>query len=135
MRRKYPFYVVGVPNEVFNYFSKKINIIVDNKYFTNVLRKSFNAKIFTVQHHKISIALIRELLQKNSIICHIDDHYLGDYSHVSHFVVIEKATQKKFLIADPWHGEKKWILEKTLKNAIQDLKKHIKMCPLIFYLN
>ena len=69
------------------------------------------------------------------IICHIDDHYLGDFSHASHFVVIEKATESKFMVVDPMHGKKKWISEKTLDNAIQDLKNHIKMCPLVFYLN
>jgi hypothetical protein len=134
MRRIYPFYVVGVPKEVFNHFGKKITILVDNKYFTNFLHKSFNDKNLTVQHHKINIALIRKLLQKTPIICHIDDHHLGDYSHASHFVVIEQATEK-FLIVDPMHGEKKWISEETLEKAIQDLKKHIKMCPLVFYLS
>jgi len=135
MRRTYPFYVVGVPNEVFNHFGKKITILVDNKYFTNVLQKSFNDKNLTIQHHKINVDLIRKILLRAPVICHVDDHQLGDYSHASHFVVIEKATEKKFLIVDPMHGEKKWISEKTLGEAIQNLKKHIKMCPLLFYLN
>jgi hypothetical protein len=44
MKRMYPFYVVGVPKEFFNKYRRKISIIVDNKYFTNVLVKGFKDK-------------------------------------------------------------------------------------------
>lgn len=106
--RKYPFYVVGILSEVYKHFGKKITIIADNKFFADKLRDSFHNKKITVLHHKINPEFIREVLEKRPIICHIDDHHLGDYSHASHFVVIEKATEKKFLIVDPMPGKKKW---------------------------
>ncbi len=90
--RSYQFYVVGVPMEVSNKYKKDINIIVDNKYFARVLSKAFS-KRFTVKAQTINTQLIRELLTQ-PLICHLDNFYLGDYSHVSHFVVIEKAVKK-----------------------------------------
>lgn len=135
MKRVYPFYVVGIPKEFYKKYGKKINIAVDNKYFTNILIKSFkDKKNFNIYHHKITISYIKELLKEKPIICHIDDNYLGDYSHASHFIILEKATDKKIRIIDPMTGKKSLISDKGLKDSILSLKKHIKMCPLLFYL-
>lgn len=135
MKRIYSFYIVGVPKEFFKKYGKKVNIAVDNKYFTNVLIKDFNDKTnFNIYHNKITIAYIRELLKKTSLICHIDDNYFGDYSHVSHFIVLEEAANKKIRIIDPMTGKKGLISDKKLEESILSLKKHIKMCPLLFYL-
>lgn len=135
MKRMYPFYVVGVPKEFFNKYRRKISIIVDNKYFTNVLVKGFKDKNnFNIQHKKITISLIRELLEEQPIVCHVDDNYFGDYSHASHFIILEKTVNKKILIVDPMSGRKTLISDKKLGDSILSLKKHIKMCPLLFYL-
>jgi len=135
MKRTYPFYVVGIPQEFFKRYKKKINIIVDNKYFTNVLIKSFKSKNkFNIFHKKITLSLIKELLKEQPLICHIDDNYLGDYSHASHFIILEKATNKRILIVDPMTGKKKSISDKKLLESILSLKRHIKMCPLLFYI-
>ena len=135
MKRTYPFYVVGITKEFFNRYKKKINIIVDNKYFANILVKGFKDRNnFNIQHKKITISLIRELLKEQPIICHIDDNYLGDYSHASHFIILEKATNKKVLIVNPMSGKRSLISDKKLYDSILSLKRHIKMCPLLFYL-
>ena len=91
MDRKYQFYVSGVPIEISRAYGKKITVFVDNKYFTNVLKKEFKGTKLKPVHNKISLPFIKELLADGPVICHIDDHYLGDYSHASHFIVIEKA--------------------------------------------
>ena len=135
MRKIYPFYVVGIAKEVFNKFKTKITIIVDNKYFTNSLIKSFKDKrSFNIIHKKITIQLIKQLLKDKSLICHLDNNYLGNYSHCSHFVVLEKATDKKILLIDPFSGKKRFISDKKLEQAILSLKNHVKMCPLLYYL-
>ena len=135
MKRTHLFYIVGISKEFFNRYKRKVNVIVDNKYFTNILIKGFNDRNnFNILHNKITIPLIRELLKKQPLICHIDDNYLGDYSHASHFIILEKATNKKILIVDPMSGKKSLISDKKLHDSILSLKKHIKMCPLIFYI-
>jgi len=89
---------------------------------------------FNIYRKKITISLIKELLKEKPVICHIDDNYLGDYSHASHFIILERATNKKILIVDPMKGRKSLISDKKLEESILSLKKHIKMCPLLFYL-
>jgi hypothetical protein len=134
MDKKYPFYVVGIPKEINNKYKQPINIIVDNKYFTDTLIKSFNDKTnFNIICKQITTQLIRDLLKEHPLICHIDDNYLGDYSHASHFIVLESAIDKKISIVDPIDGKRKLMSDKDLRDSIFSLKTHIKMCPLLFY--
>ncbi|MDP2925569.1 MAG: hypothetical protein Q8N99_04305 [Nanoarchaeota archaeon] len=135
MKRTYPFYVVGIPKEFFKKYGKKVNIVVDNKYFTNILINGFkDKKNFNIYHNIVTINYIKGLLKERPIICHVDDNYLGDYSHASHFIILEKASTKKITIIDPMSGKRSLISDKKLEESILSLKKHIKMCPLLFYL-
>jgi hypothetical protein len=134
MNRKYMFYVIGVPKAVYEKYGKQMSIVVDNQYFTDQLIREFkDKKNFNIYHKKITIRLIRELLDKRPLICHIDDNLLGDYSHASHFIILEKASDKMIKIVDPFYGKSKLISEKTLEASILSLKNHIKMCPLLYY--
>ncbi len=133
-KRTYPFYVVGIANEVAEKYHVKINIIADNKYFAEVLDKSFkNQPLVSIKHEKVTLTLIKNLLQNQPLICHIDNS-LFDYSHSSHFIVLEEATDKFISIIDPWTGQRKNITDKKLEESINNLKNHIKMCPLLFYI-
>lgn len=132
-KRTYPYYVVGIPMEFVKKFNCKITIHVDNKFFTSILQKSFmQEKRVSIVHKKITDTLIVELLKKHSIICHIDDHALGDYSHASHFIILERVTKKFIYVIDPWSGKRKRIINTRLEEAISELKSQIKMCPLLF---
>lgn len=135
-KRTYPLYIVGIPMEFSTKFQKGVTVYVDNKYFAEVLGKHFieNKKIKVI-HKPIIKLLIRDLLKEDSLICHIDDHVLGDYSHSSHFIILESATEKFVQIIDPWSGERKKISMDTLLESIKELKTQVKMCPLLFSLN
>ncbi len=134
-KRKYPFYVVGIPTEVALTYNTRIKIFVDNKFFTDVLQKAFaEQKNITVVHEPITEDLIRKEVTKKPVICHIDTNALGDYSHASHFIILEKMTENMVSIIDPWTGEGKRISNKTLEQAIYDLKTQVKMCPLLLTL-
>ena len=135
-KRTYPLYIVGIPMEFSTKFKKDLTVHVDNKYFTEVLGKHFirNKKIKVV-HDPITKSLIKDLLKERSLICHIDDHAIGDYSHASHFIILESVTEKFIQIIDPWSGERKKISMDTLLAAIKDLKTQVKMCPLLFSIN
>src|SRR3989344_1501680 len=131
--RKHPFYVVGIPQEFSKTFEANVEICVGNKYFTNVLKKAFGSNVHCkVRHRKITIESIRERLKEGPVICHIDDHILGNYSHSSHFVILEKElSQERILIVDPWIGRKRRLRFGQIEESILSLKKHIKMCPLL----
>lgn len=129
----YPYYVVGVPFELSKALALNLTVYVDNKFFTGVLKTAFKkSKRISVIHQKIEADLIEHLVSESPIVCHIDDHYLGDYSHASHFVVIEKVNKNRITIIDPFYGKRRIVNEKTLIESIKSLKTHIKMCPLIF---
>jgi len=130
--RDYPFYVVGISTEFSKKLDGKIKIYADNALFTTTLQKAFtDTDKINVIHKKITISLITELLNENPIICHVDNHTLGDYSHASHFIILEKATKDFVNIIDPWSGKRKKISKSTLDESVSDLKNHIKMCPLL----
>lgn len=132
-KRLYPFYVVGVVKEIVNKYKVKVNIVVDNKYFAGILEKQINdKKYFKITHQKITLKLILELLKTTPLICHLDDNYLGDYSHSSHFIILMKATYKSIIFMDTLTGKRGQMNPKKLEKAILSLKKHIKMCPLLF---
>ncbi len=133
-RRIHPFYVVGIPAECAKKFNVRIRIIADNAYFAGVLKKAFRGrKSIVIEHRKITPAYTRASLKNQPVICHIDDHILGDYSHASHFVVLEKALpNKRVSLIDPWTGKRKRLSFSKLEESVHSLKTHIKMCPLLF---
>lgn len=133
-QRAYPFYVVGVSAEVVKEIKSKIRIMVDNKYFTDILSKAFKTKKIIVEHQKVSVKLIKKLLNEGSLVCHVDTHALGDYSRASHFIVVESFSDDSFTIVDPWTGKRKRMNSKKLEEAIVDLKNKVKMAPLLFQL-
>lgn len=135
-QRTYPFYVVGITSEIIKKYKVRVNIIVDNKFFSDILKKSFGkTKNIIVQRVPIRVPLIKKLLKEKTLICHVDVHGLGDYSHASHFIVIEKHNGKSFTIIDPWSGKRKRISETPLKKAISELKTEVRMCPLLFFID
>jgi len=135
MNRQYLYYVIGVPKEIFKRYGKKIGIVVDNEFFTNDLIKGFGDKEnFNIYQGKINLETIRGLVGKGPVICHIDNNYLGDYSHASHFVIIEEIIGDKVSIVDPVDGKRKTVSSKVLIDSIDSLRYHIKMCPLLYYL-
>lgn len=134
-KRKYPFYVVGIPYEVVNEYKVSITVIADNRYFSRLLKDAFEKKKqLTVAHKPITLLLIEQLLRKQPLICHIDNNMLGDYSHSSHFIVLEKTVSNFIQIIDPWTGKRRRVKKETLEAGVLSLKKHVKMSPLLFSL-
>jgi len=131
LSRKYPFYLVGQIEEFLKSSRIKLKIYVDNNYFTKVLSKSFKNKQVKLIHKKISINTIKELLKKFPLICYIDYHAFGDYSHYPHFIVIESESETKLNIIDPLFGKRQKISKNKLDIAIKELREHIKMCPIL----
>ncbi len=134
-KREHQFYVAGIPLEFAQQYDNQVSVYVDNKYFANILRSIFSQgkRIRTIQR-KITLQLIKDLIIDGPLICHIDNHTLGDSSHSSHFIILEKATDKLVQIIDPWTGKRRRIKLTKLDMGIKDLKNYIKMCPLVFSL-
>lgn len=110
-----------------------IEVIVDNKYFAESLSGELKRqqKSIKILQQKVTPSLIDKMLEKSEIILHIDDNYLGDYSHASHFVVIERKIGDKYSLIDPVSGTRKTISVVKLEASLISLKNHIKMCPIV----
>lgn len=135
--RTYPFYVVGIPAEFSKRYHIAVRILADNTYFAGRLRDAFAGHDGVhVEQAKVTLPLIRKELQTHPLICHIDNHALGDSSHSSHFVILERELPKdRILVVDPWSGKKRRMRMAMLENAIHDVKNHLKMCPLLLHLS
>jgi hypothetical protein len=134
-KRIYPFYVVGITAEMAKEYGSNIKIFVDNKYFTKVLIKSFEEqKNITVEHTKINPKCIQKLLLNGPLICHIDGHAFGDYSHTSHFLVIEKMAEEKYVVINPWDGKRRKVDVEVIEATLTGLKDYVRMCPILFQL-
>lgn len=131
--RIHPFYVVGVTQEFSNMFHRTIEVISDNAYFTAILAKTLKpTSQYIVQHQRLTISVVRSFLKTSPVICHIDNHILGDYSHTSHFIILEKElSNDRILVLDPWTGKRKRLSFLQLSQSIHSLRNHIKMCPLL----
>jgi len=125
-----------VSNMLFSFVGNtklSLEVFVDNKYFAESLSKELKRqqKSIIIVQQKITAALIDKMLEKGEVILHIDDNYLGDYSHASHFIVIERKVGDKYSVIDPISGTRKTISQPKLEASILSLKAHIKMCPLL----
>jgi len=133
-KRDYQFYLNSIFASYVSNLNKGIQVHVDNRYFAKLLAEDlaeFGDKI-AIDHNPITIDMIKKILQKSPLIIYLDDNFLGDYSHASHFVVISSIRKDgRFEILDPATGKCKYLTEKKLEETIQSLKKHIKMCPIV----
>jgi transcription initiation factor IIF auxiliary subunit len=133
-KRDFEFYLNSVLESYADNTMLSVEISVDNKTLTEKLIKEQNKKNKKIRYktEKITIGLIKKLIEEQPIIVHVDDNYLGDYSHASHYIVIESLRKDgKFEIIDPMDGKVKSLSEEKLVASIDSLKNHIKMCPIV----
>lgn len=133
-RRRFDLHINGILESFVDNTMLSVEVLVDNKFFAEALIKNQYKKNKRIKiiNQKITTKLIKELLANQPLVVQLDNNFLGDYSHSSHFVVIEKIlTNGKFQLIDPMTGSKKILTEEKLEEAILSLKNHIKMCPLL----
>lgn len=133
-KREYDFYLNSILASFVKNTEKSLEVFVDNKYFAGKLSdnlKKLSNKIMVV-YKPINSNLIIETLDAGPFVIHLDNNYLGDYSHASHFVVVNGVRKDgKLEILDPADGKRKYLTLEKLDESVNSLKKHIKMCPVI----
>lgn len=137
-KRKYLNYVLGIPISFLEYYPITLIMLVNTKFYTECLKKYQNGytHLLKIRNEKICSKLIVGLLEKGKqVVCRVDDHELGGFSHVSHFILLERFDKRKrIIIFDPWDAKRKYIRVEKLDSAIMGLKKQIKISPIIYYL-
>ncbi|MFH1855112.1 MAG: C39 family peptidase [bacterium] len=135
-KREYYYYLDSVLASFAQNTDKSVQMLVDNEILTSILQKSlakFEDRI-TIEQKPINARLVAEIVQNKPVVIHLDDNYLGDYSHASHFVVVSSFEDGKFEIIDPVDGKVKYLSDAKLNGAFESLKNHIKMSPEIIYI-
>lgn len=113
-------------------FTKKykffVEVKINNKFFWKYLNKSlYNNQIHLV-HQPIKSAIPD---QKFPYILYVDGYGLGMNTHSPHFVIIESQKDEYFNIIDSWIGKRRKIKREIIFQAIDSLKKHLRICPLL----
>ncbi len=132
--RKYGYYLNDMLASFVKYSGKSINVLVDNKFFTKKLAQDLKEppKQIRIVHRKINSETVSDIVRKQPAVVYIDYNFMGDYSHSSHFVVVNSIRKDDhFEIFNSIDGKNKFFTAKKLDNAIFSLKNHIKMCPII----
>lgn len=133
-KRRFDYYLNGILESFVDNTMLSVEVIVDNKTFADELTKGKNKKNkrIKIRSEKITIKMIEKLLETSAIILHVDNHFLGDYSHVSHYVVVTAfKNDMKIELVDPIDGKSRYLTKEKLEASIDSLRNNIKMCPVI----
>lgn len=135
--RKYFCYIDSMLATFLKLTGKNIECIVDSKYLAENFKKSlakFNDEI-AIKAEAVTAERVLQLVAVRPVVVHLDDNYLGDYSHCSHFVLVNSLRKDGRLeILDPWDGKRKFLTAEQLDRAFLSLKNHIKMSPEIIFI-
>lgn len=127
-------YLIGQLNYVSGLYNKKIEAYIENEYYFDELQfqKSENVSLINKQ---IDLDLVHDLLKSGEVIVYLDCYYLQGILHAPHFVVTTRQTREGFEIADPADGKLKIISIKTMQDAVESLRDHLKYSPVLVTVN
>lgn len=130
--RDYDFYLTAIMASFAKNTDHKLQVLVDNSFLAEKLTKGLkNLKDkIEIIHKAITIDLVEELVKEQPVVVHLDDNFLGDYSHASHFVVLSSIREDgRYEVIDPADGKSKFLTPNQLMSAVLSLKTYLKMSP------
>jgi hypothetical protein len=111
------------------YPDKAVTLYVDNKFYLNVLKGWVNHPRITMVYRKNDGKLLNSL--ETPYIVYVDNNITDGWTHLPHFMMVTKATEKFYTILDPWEGKISKMSKDKLLNGIQLLRSHVKICPFV----
>jgi hypothetical protein len=112
-----------------NYPTKRATIYFDNNYYLEILKKKINHPRLTMLLGKNDQKLLDSL--DAPYIVYTDTHITDGYTHLPHFLMVTKATEKMYDIFDPWNGATTKMSKQKVQKGIDLLRSHIKICPFV----
>lgn len=111
------------------YTDKSVTVYVDNSYYLGILQK-------WVQHPRINMILTKndqKLLESldTPFIVYVDNSVTDGWTHLPHFMMVTKATDKFYDVFDPWEGKVSKLSKAKILSGIDLLRDHIKVCPFV----
>ncbi|MGB4762219.1 MAG: hypothetical protein WBP12_02570 [Candidatus Saccharimonas sp.] len=112
-----------------HYKNLAVEVYVDNNYYLGVLQKYVNHPHIHLLHKKNDARLLGAI--DPPFIVYVDNNIFDGWTHLPHFVLVTKATQNFYHVFDPWDGETHMVSKEKLLSGINQLRSHVKVCPLI----
>lgn len=111
------------------YEDKAVTVYVDNKFYLDVLTRWVNHPRITMIHKKNDQKLLNAL--DTPFIVYVDNHITDGWTHLPHFMMVVRATDKFYEVFDPWDGRVFKLSKDKLTNGIDLLRSHVKVCPFV----
>lgn len=111
------------------YKDKSVTIHVDNEYYLNILRAWVDHPRITMVYKKNNKALLDSLA--TPFIVYVDNNITDGWTHLPHFIMATKATDKFYEVFDPWEGKVSKISKDKVLHGIELLRSHVKVCPFV----
>lgn len=112
-----------------HYPDKSVTLYVDNKYFLGILTEMVNHPRIRMIYKKNNSDLLDSL--NPPFIVYVDNNITDGWTHLPHFMMIIRATDKFYDVFDPWDGEIIRLSKRKLQSGINQLRDHIKVCPFV----
>lgn len=123
-------YALGCLMSFLDYYGDHSAIVyVDNNYYLRILQKHVDHPRIHMFHKKNDTRLLGAI--DPPFIVYVDNNIFDGWTHLPHFVLVTKTTQNFYQVFDPWDGETHRVSKAKLLSGIDQLRTHIKVCPLI----
>lgn len=123
-------YALGCLMSFLDYYDDlSVEVYVDNSYYFGVLQRHVDHTRIHMFHKKNGIRLLGAI--DPPFITYVDNNIFDGWTHLPHFVLVTKTTQKFCEVFDPWDGEIHRVSKEKLLSGVDQLRSHIKVCPLI----
>jgi hypothetical protein len=73
--------------------------------------------------------------EDKAVTLYVDNNITDGWTHLPHFVMVTRATDKFYDVFDPWGGKVVKISKDRLINGIELLRGHVKVCPFVITAN
>lgn len=108
---------------------KSVEIYVDSGHYLKMLQSWVKHPRIKMTQHKNDQKLLGSL--KAPYIVYVDNNITDGWTHLPHFMLITKTTEKFYDVFDPWEGKVVKISKEKLLLGIDQLRTHIKICPFV----
>lgn len=116
-----------------HYPDKSVTVYVDNHYFLGVLQTLVDHPRIIMVYKKNDQALLESL--NAPFIVYVDNNITDGWTHLPHFTMVTKTTDKFYRVFDPWTGTTSRISKSKLIHGVDQLRSHIKICPFVIVAN
>lgn len=111
------------------YEDKSATIYVDNNLYLGILRKWVNHPRINMLHRRNDDSLLSSLAAP--FIVYVDNNITDGRTHLPHFMMVTKSTERFYEVFDPWEGRVMRMSKSKLLSGIEQLRDHIKICPFV----